>query len=143
MSEAVAAFGLAASIIQVISFTWDFCSACKSVYDGRPTKDTHREDMVKLKISELNNFLEHLKSFSPLSDDKKALIETADQCERTATKLLKEARMITAHHQTGSKRKSFKAIYESWRRTKKISRLQAELRDYEAFLETQLLKHVW
>lgn len=140
--EAIAAFGLACNVIQVISFGLQAADVCKQIYSKGSADGVSEVTITAHHLEELSQCLQksingaaHAK---PLTKEDSQLLDIAIKCSETAAKLRAELAVITMQG-TPSRMAAFKKAYQTVRRKRTLEELHKRLQDYERSLNTQLL----
>lgn len=89
------ALGMVCSIIQVISFSHEVFSLCKTVYDGRLTVNNHLEAAAESMVTASRGVDDYFESIAPRTTDEESLLDMAKTCRATAEKLDAELKLIT------------------------------------------------
>jgi hypothetical protein len=141
--EPLAVFGLACNVMQVLSFSHETISLCKSIF-----RTGSLSPNLANNVSHLSEVCESLNDSlnskpKPLSKDQQKLLEIAQDSLAVASQLKAEVNKID---NTISKGKLSSAITgglkATWRKGK-IEKLEKSISSYQRTLESSLLAHIW
>lgn len=145
MATGLEALGAASAVLQVISFAADLVSACRKVYDGKPTEyNALREHATQMcdAADRVQSRCESMAKMRPFEHDAN-LDAIAKGCRAAARELETEAKFVTRMQVKGSLFKAVNAILRASSHQKKIERLELSLFRYRQVMETELLSHLW
>ncbi|KAL8801223.1 MAG: hypothetical protein Q9182_004617 [Xanthomendoza sp. 2 TL-2023] len=127
--EALAAFSLAAGVIQVVDFSTRVLKHCRELHeDGSLAK--HRDS------AEVANELAS-QAGTPMSQDISDLIDISAKCSSNAEDLLAEFSKLKIH--PGGLRKAIKTHFQAMERKQWLKEKQEELERFEKVLNTRIL----
>ena len=145
--EAIAAFGLACNVIQVVDFSTKVAAKCKELYkDGASSENKDIESMAK----HLTDLSTGLKSPSAVQrpgsvphscqdeQDLQDLQELAQKCSGTATELIGEIQKLCIHDRRKKRDVLRKAVKVIWEKDA-IEDIQKRLEKYRSALDTRIL----
>jgi len=142
--EALAAFGLACNVMQVINFVHEAAQVGKTIYDTG-SLDPNLADTTE----GLTKSLEGLKTAMdkapvPLTKDDRELLEIAEGSLSTAADLRAELDKISGSLSKGKAAAAFRAwLKAATGGRRRIEKLDKIMRSRQAVLETRLLIRLW
>lgn len=145
MTTSLEALGAASACLQVISLAAGLVSACKKVYDGRPTANDILEDQVQQMIEAVGRVRARCQTMAgtEASQYDKALEDVAQKCSAAARELQEEVRFVTRLREKGRLLKAINATLRASSHRKRIERLEESLSKYRQAMEMELLSHLW
>lgn len=141
--EAMAALGLACSILQVISFGHDTISRVKQIYQNGTPDGALLENAGHLRevASRIESAQVPSAAASALHDQ--ILLTVAKKCETAARDLQEEVKFIVEGAAAGSLGATLKVVVKTNWRKRRLERLEKDLRDAERLMQTGLLAQTW
>ena len=155
--EAIAAFGLACNVIQVVNFSVD---TVKFAYDAYSTDQPRQNHVLEQRARELSAPLKSLQASksnvlngderrtaiqsaqrSVSSEDGTSVASAAERCDKKAVELLKVLSGLKVDKEASRIRKAFKAVKAPVKRTK-ISDLQTELEQLQRQVELHVIAEI-
>ena len=140
--EALAAFGLACNVMQVIEFSITAARWCKEIYDTSQTASNESLDRNAHRLSEttarLSSSIEAWKGRRGIEADEEELLTHARGCTGIAKEIQEElAKLRSAGSK--SRRGVFKKALQARWNAKKIENLNKRLQERQTALQTMLL----
>lgn len=140
--EAIAAFGLACNVIQVVDFGLKIASKFREIYDEGRTIEHQDLDYTSKHLAEINEKLsasiQNARTNKPLTKDDHELQDLAVKCARSARDLRDELDKLKISGRHGKRAAVFKA-FKSIRRNDAINKIRDRLCEYERVLDTRML----
>ena len=139
--DAIAAFGLACNVVQVVNFGMDVVSICRELYRGGSlSKYDHLEDMTNHLIG-LRDALD-----SPTAQGKQnlrkcqdpALLDLAGKCSTTATELFAELQKLKINGSPKKRQVISRSARSLWKQSS-INKIQTRLDEYKKILDSRIL----
>ena len=135
--------GLAACIIQLVTFGIQTVKTCQQVYDKGSVSELSNLDDISGHLARLSDSLQQslqssVKGSQALSGDEKDLVDLGRKCQDCADKLQQKLRQL----QTERRASVLVAVKQGVRTILKrssIDKIQKELQAYQSTLETSLL----
>jgi hypothetical protein len=149
-TEALAALGLACNVFQVISFTSEVCTTCKTIFENgkTPGSSAHLSDAAR----SLSEICESIKESTdsatwPLSKNDYELLNIAKECNKAASALKLEAEKAVPYA-SAAKGKLLMSVVEGFKlvvrsKSRKLERLEKMLQTHQSSLESRLLSNCW
>lgn len=142
-AEALAAFGLACNVMQVIGFVQDGAHMCKTIYETG-SLDPQLAQTTRYITESLERLRESLGHVLPFGKEEQELLEIAQGSLNTAAELKAELDKISTRMAKGK----HSAAFNGWLRAtlggrKRIKNLEKAMRDRQHILETRLLIRIW
>jgi len=144
--DPVTGLGLAASVIQVVTFGIDAAKTIREVYqEGSASRHDHLRDTTN-HLESLTQLLQQSlqnasRPHSRLSKDERDLLDLGRKCEDCARNLQRELQKLQSETH-GSIWKATRIALRSIRKGLKIEEIEKQLRTYQFTLETSLLYHL-
>ena len=144
--DPITGIGLAASVIQLLTFSIDAVKTCRELYQKGAVSDYKNLDYTTNHLAGLTISLQQsLQSSSPgsraLTSEEKDLVELARKCEDCAKTLQKELDKVQT--QPGaSLLKSVRLTARAMRNKDTIVKINQQLQAYQSGLETSLLSRL-
>lgn len=144
--EALAAFGIACNVIQVISFTRETIAICKEIYNSGAVFD--HDGYVDKAVGQYEGLCDELQKKikdegAGAKPDEKELLEIAQDCLFASAKLKEATSKLVSPSVKG---KAFRSLYSGvsakWREGR-LQKLEAAVNKHQARLESHLLMKVW
>jgi septal ring factor EnvC (AmiA/AmiB activator) len=137
--EAIAAFGLACNVIQVVSFGLEVASKSKEIQQKGSTIEVQDYEDTSKELADVINALDSsIKNApSPLTKDDHDLQALSRNCSKAATDLQAELQKLSARNQR--RRGTLSKTLITLTRGGAIQGLHKRLREYERVLNTRLL----
>ena len=146
--DPITGIGLAASVIQLVSFGIGAAKTCIEIYEQGVSADYNQVDYVASHLASLTvsiqQSLQTPTTVSPcLSDEERELIELSRRCQSTAQRLqceIQELRLQTKPRNSvvSAASKAARALYKK----NPIEQIQKQLENYRSTLETSLLSRL-
>ena len=144
--DPITGVGLAASVIQLLTFSIDAVKTCQELYQKGSLDDYSNLDYTTGHLAGLTNSLQRsLQSCDirprALSREEKDLVELAQKCEICAKTLQEELDKL----QTQTRASTLKAVrlaVRAWRKKSSIDKIKQQLQAYQSTLETSLLSRL-
>ena len=139
--DAIAAFGLACNVVQVVNFSMDVVSICQELYRGGSlSKYDHLEDMANHLVG-LRDSLE-----SPTGQVKQnlgkcqdqALLDLAGRCSTIATELFAELQKLKIRGSPTKRHVISKSARSLWKQGS-IDKIRIKLDEYRKILDSRIL----
>jgi len=140
--EALAVFGIACNVIQVINFAHETTSLCKRVYQTGSLDCNLAEN--GLRLGELSRALaEQLSTHSqPLTRSDKALLDIANKCTEAARNLCDEVAFLSLPKDKPSLRAVVANTAKTAWRKRRLERLEKNMVNYQKTMEMGVLLRV-
>ena len=144
--DPITGIGLAASVIQLLTFSIDAVKTCREVYQKGSVSDYSNLDYTTGHLAGLTSSLQNSVQSSrttsrALTREEKDLVDLARECEDCAKKLQKELNKL----QTQSRASTLEAVRIAVRAIRKkstIDKINQHLQAYQSTLETSLLSRL-
>lgn len=140
--EPLAAFGLACSVFQTISFTREVYKACNKIFHGEapdPNLSNNVNHLLKFfdSISAATNA-----ASNSLTENDRAMLDIATECKTTALEMKAQADALSGGQGSGwrSLRASLKYQFKLKSR---VAGLEKRMKDQQSLLESRLLGNIW
>lgn len=139
--DAIAAFGLACNVVQVVHYSIDVVSMCRELYrEGSLSKYDHLEHMTNQLIG-LRNALD-----SPTAQGNQnigqcqdqALLDLAENCSTTAKELFGELQKLKINGHPNKRQVIRKSASSIWKKSS-IEKIQTRLDEYRKILDSRIL----
>lgn len=148
--EALAAFGIACNVMQVVSFSHEiFNLAQRIAQDGSPDASLADKSAQLSDLSQdLQGSLKMQQQTKPLTENQQRLQRLAKKCLNSAESLTEELDKIkwkTGPDGTNSRTQRWflSQTWKLWWRKSKIDKLQKEMTDVEQTLQSTILADLW
>jgi hypothetical protein len=138
----IEALSLVASIMQVIMFTGETISLCKTIYQQGSSPDSHlgqRADTLATLSADIQGHAQG----KPQTPTQRSLADIAAKCNIAARALAEEIQFITSHQKKGSLVAVLRVAAKTIWRKRRLERLEKSLSDYRHTLEAHLLADIW
>ena len=144
--DPITGVGLAASVIQLLTFSIDAVKTCREVYQKGSVSDYNNLDYTTGHLAGLTNSLQQsLQSSSigsrALTREEKDLVELARKCEECANKLQRELDKLQTQPRASTLKAARLAARAIWKK-RTIDKINQQLEAYQSTLETSLLSRL-
>ena len=144
--DPITGVGLAASVIQLLTFSIDAVKTCQELYQKGSVSDHSNLDYTTVHLASLTNSLQlSLKnSGTPsrvLTGEETDLVNLARKCEECANKLQRELDHLKTQPGTSTLKAARLAARAIWKKNT-IDKINQQLQAYKSTLETSLLSRL-
>ena len=140
--EPLAAFGLACSVFQTISFTREVYQACNKIFHGEQP-DPNLPNNVHQLLKFFDSISAATKSApNPLTENDRAILDIATECKTTALEMKAQADALSGGQGSGWRSLNLALKYHLKLKSK-IAGLEKRLNDQQSLLESRLLGNIW
>ena len=144
--DPITGIGLAASVIQLLTFSIDAVKTCREVYQKGSVSDYSNLDYTTSHLAGLTNSLQQsLQSSSTrsraLTGEERDLVDLARKCEDCAKRLQKELDKLQTQSGASTLRAARLAARAIWKKST-IDKINQQLQAYQSTLETSLLSRL-
>ena len=144
--DPITGISLAASVIQIVTFSIDAAKICRELYQKGSVSEYSNLDYTTNHLASLTRSLQQSLRNSgtqsqALTREEKDLVDLSGKCEDCANKLQRELRELQTQPRASAfeaARQAARAIYKK----KRIDKIQKELQAYQSILETSLLSRL-
>lgn len=140
--EAIAAFGLACNVIQVVDFGLKTASKCRQIYKEGATIEVQDLENTSKNLAEVSRDLDaairRAQAAKPLKKEDHELQDLSVKCSKIAGDLQVELQKLSSESKQ-SKRASLIKTFKTISRKGTIDDLYKRLSEYERVLNTRLL----
>lgn len=144
--DPITGIGLAASVIQLVTFSIDAVKICQEVYQRGSASEYSNLDHTTSHLASLTNSLQrHLQGSGTrsqtLTSEEEDLVNLARKCEGCAKTLQRELRKLHTQPRASALDAARKAARAIWKKSS-IAKIQGQLESYRKTLETSLLSRL-
>ena len=144
--DPVTGIGLAASVIQLVTFSIDAVKVCREVYQQGSVTEYSNLDYTTGHLAGLTDLLQQALQKSPTpalahTKEEKDLIDLALKCQDCAKKLQKELGKLQTQRRASALQATRQAARAIWKRSS-IDKTHKQLQAYQSTLETSLLSRL-
>lgn len=144
--DPITGVGLAASVIQLVTFSIDAVKTCQEVYQRGSVSEYSNLDHTTSHLASLTNSLQQCLQGSgtrskALTREEEDLVSLARKCEACAKTLQKELRKLQTQPRASALDAARKAARAIWKKSS-IIKIQGQLETYRSTLETSLLSRL-
>lgn len=144
--EAVTGIQLAASVIQLVTFSVDAARTCREVYQQGSINEYNKLDYTTGHLANLTRSLQQsLQSTGalslPLTGEDQDLVDLSRECEGCADKLQKELHELQTQQPVSALKAARKAARAILKRSS-IDKIHKQLQAYQSTLETLLVSRL-
>ena len=144
--DPVTGIGLAASVIQLVTFSIDAVKTCREVYQLGSVREYSGLDYTTGHLASLTKSLQQSLQSSgtrhlAFSWEEKDLIDLGQKCENCAQRLQHELRKLQTQPRASALEAAQKAARAIWKGSS-IRKIQVELETYQSTLELSLLQRL-
>lgn len=144
--EALGAFGLACNIIQVISFTRETISICRTIYTSGAADDDY--GYVEKAVRQYDSLCDELQKKITAAGtgtcvEDKDLLDLAKGCLKAANKLkAKTGKLVSPSAKGSALRSTYAGVAAKWNGDR-LQKLEDAMNKHQSLLESRLLMKSW
>ena len=144
--DPITGVGLAASVIQLVTFSIDAVKICREVYQQGSVSEYSDLDYTTGQLAGLTDSLQQSLQKSrtvslAYAREERDLIELALKCQDCANKLQKELRKLQTQPRASALQATRQAARAIWKRSS-VDKIYKQLQTYQSTLETSLLSRL-
>ena len=144
--DPITGIGLAASVIQLVTFGISAAKTCKEIYEQGVLDDNSQVDYVANHLASLTVSIQQSLQISNtqslvLSKEEKELVDLSRRCEECALKLQHELQKLQTKPRASIILAASKAARALWKKNS-IEQIQKQLENYRSTLEISLLSRL-
>ena len=144
--DPITGVGLAASVIQLLTFGIDAVKTCREVYQKGSVSDYNNLDYTTNHLAGLTSSLQQSLHSSgtrsrTLTGEEADLVDLARKCEECANKLKKELDKLQTQPRASTLKAARLAARAIWKKST-IDKINQQLQTYQSILETSLLSRL-
>ena len=140
MMDAVAAFSLAANILQVVDLSFRALSTCREIYKDGSLARYRSTEKITMELVETTRRLEAMMQSAPhpQSEFDSNIADMSARCSKTADHLVAELSKLSIKP-SERRRDAVAQGFRAWKNKKGLSEIQDELESHQRLLDTRIL----
>lgn len=138
----IEALSFACNIFQAISFARETSIVCRDIYNGQKGPDPQLEEKAATMIL-ASQWVKSSSSHPSSTPEEQALVDIAQKCTETATKLDEEVAAITKKHKRGRVLGALNIRFHALWKQGEVERLDKAPADYTSTMQVLLIEQIW